>query len=254
MPRDKTKPVVHYAPMSGALGGELEKHAFERCRHFFFYLFYAQALVDYLNEHHAQTLRYKDAVLIKASHQIDSGFRSKKKQVYHDFDDADPAVLNISCTTFRNIDAAHFCNLGIQKDFTSVAAGFSNDPKALDLYERLKAIMGNTRWLPQRVNTGPDRVIDNLHGELALPMLTDSGCKIIGRDNIAAYLAQAREAMEEYQLGQEKAGNAGVAACAQCYLKVYDSVGTQHRLYSDIYAAVAGDCWGLGLSPTVYLD
>jgi hypothetical protein len=254
MPRDKTKPVVHYAPMSGALGGELEKHAFERCRHFFFYLFYTRAIVDYLNKKHGHALKYEDAVQVKATHQIDTGFHLKMTKVYNDFDDADPAVLNISCTTFRNTDAAHFCNLGIQKDFASVVASFSDDVKVLDLYERLKAIMGNTRWLPQRVNIGPDRVIDNLHGQLASPMLTDTHCKIIGRDNIGSYLSRAREAMDEYRLGQVQAKNAGVAACAQCYLDTYNAAGAQHRLYSDIHAAVAGDCWGLGLPPNAYLD
>jgi hypothetical protein len=253
MTRVTSKPVVHYAPLSGALGGELKKHAYERCRHFFFYEFYAKALVDYLNAAHSQSFSYEDAVLIKASHQIDSGFRSKQL-AYGEFDDTDPDVVKISCTVFRNIDAAHFCNLGVQEDFVTSINEFLTDAKALDLYERLKAMMGNTRWLPQRVNVGPDRVIDKLHGELALTMLTAADTKLIGTENIADYLRQAREAMETYKKGHTKANNHGVAACAEAYIDTYDEEGIQQRLYGDIHRAVAGDCFGLGLPATEYLD
>jgi hypothetical protein len=253
MEREKSKAPEFYGPMAGALGGELKKHSYERCRIFFFYLFYAKALVDYLNRAHGQSIGYEDLVLGKASHQIDEGFRSKHAD-YHDFDSTDPGVLNISCTAFRNTDAAHSCNLGVKEDFVTLIAGFFSDVKTLDLYERLKSMMGTTRRFPKRVNLGPDRVIDNLHGKLAVPMLTNTGQKLIGTSNIGAYLQRAADEMGGYKARQLKAKNDGVAACAQCYLDTYLDAEVLQRLYGDVHRAVAGDCWGLGFRPDDYLD
>jgi hypothetical protein len=35
---------------------------------------------------------------------------------------------------------------------------------------------------------------------------------------------------------------------------LYNEPGTLERLYGDVHRAVAGDCYGLGLPPTSYLD
>jgi hypothetical protein len=78
-------------------------------------------------------------------------------------------MVQKQATACGRTDAAHYCNLGIEAKFRARIAELARpetDQIAFDLYEALKAICGNTKWLPQRINIGPDRVIDKLHGEL----------------------------------------------------------------------------------------
>ncbi len=74
------------------------------------------------------------------------------------------------------------------------------------------------------MNIGPDRVIDEMHGNLAGPMLTSS-TKVVSAANIATYRTTAIDRMEAYRksaLGNE---DHGIAACADCYLEMYQDVG-----------------------------
>ncbi len=157
--------------VTGSLKVELGRHAFERCRHFFLYVFTAKALTDHVNSKHGRNLGPTDILYVNATHQVDTGLRSTDVE-YYGFDSKDPNVVNQSATACVRMDAAHFCNLGIdvrcQSTFGSLAGG---DQTVSVLFETLKKICGNTRQLPQRVNIGPDKVIDKFHGELATKVL-----------------------------------------------------------------------------------
>jgi hypothetical protein len=218
--------------LAGDLRGALHRHTHERAKHFFYYLFTMKALVHYLNQKAKLGLAADEGVAVAATEQIDTGFRRLKSHGarYRAFDDGDAGVVSLTSSDFGSMDAAHFCNLGIKPAFVSkigeyISAKYrATDPLPFDLYEELKKFSGNTQLLPQRVNIGPDRVIDEMHGDLAGPMLTSS-TKVVSAANIATYRTTAIERMEAYRktaLGNE---DLGIAACADCYLEMYQDVG-----------------------------
>ena len=143
MPRITSNPIPSYLPPSGKLGEELTKHAKERCRHYFLYLFTVKALVDVLNSS-GNSYKYHNVVLIKASHQTDTGYRETRSD-FDDFDCNDANIVNTFVTKIRKTDAAHFCNLGVTPTFLSSIQGQMSSPVVAKLWENLEIVMGNTR-------------------------------------------------------------------------------------------------------------
>lgn len=256
MCRDKEPRSQTAVLLSGTLRAELPSHAHERVRHFFMFLYYAQLLTDYANTKHGKSFKSTALIKAKATDQVDTGMRSKNTVDYDKFDDYDANVVDWLTTTFTSMDAAHFCNLGIDGHFQSQIEGL-NDELATVLLSGLKALAGNTRLLPQRVNIGPDWIIDILHYDLALQCLNAQiklGAlqkKLICKDNIIGYLVEAKKRMTEYLDTCVKAKKFGVAACAQLYIDCYSNAGTDQALYGSLYGGLLGDCQALFGNSTV---
>jgi hypothetical protein len=216
------------------LGGKLENalhdHAQERAIHYFLYLFYMKVLVSHLNKSpYDLKLAQDEGVEVVATDQINTGFRSTNigAGAYHEFDNASAATLQQSASAFTRMDAAHFCNLGIKPAFVTKISKYASkahhaiDPIPMDFYQGLKKICGDTELLPQRVNIGPDRVIDKVHGLLAAVMLTGAA-KVVSEKNVNDYKTAAAAAMTTYRDAAATSGDLGVAACADCYLAIYN--------------------------------
>lgn len=224
---------------AGSLCHELQCHAFDRATHFFYFVITMKMVVHELNRlggsgtPHA----YSRWVSVKATDQIGSGLRSDHV-AYSDFVKTDPKVADAPTTHFTRSDAAHFCNLGLKAglDAACLATAFTRDG-----YERLKVYAGNTMQLPQLINIGPDRKLDVLHGELAMQML-DDGALVFTRDRVNTYRKLAVERITDYQTDKAKAGEAGLAACAGCYLKAYEDDEFSARVYRQVYPEIIGLC------------
>lgn len=238
------------ANMSGSLKDELVKHAFERCRHFFMYVFHARALTDYVNAKHGLGLGPTDILYIHATHQIDSGLRSTDVE-YFGFDATDANVVNLSATGCGRTDAAHFCNLGIDAKCGSKIGPLAGDPVVFTLFEMLKKICGDTRQLPQRVNIGPDKVVDRFHGELATAIL-GSGKPPVSRTTLKAYTDGAGDAMKEYSKRQGDNGKLGLVACAKAYTDCYDNA--TESLWKQISDDAIGECVALKFDKDAYVS
>lgn len=235
---------------SGSLKDVLREHAYERCRHFFLYVFTVKALTDYVNATHAANLGPTDALYVNATHQVDTGLRSADVE-YYGFDAKDPNVVNQSATSCVRMDAAHFCNLGVTHTCQSAFGRLAGDPVVSHLFEALKTICGNTRQLPQRVNIGPDKIIDKFHGELATTIL-GSGKAPVSLTRLQEYLTGADKAMKEYEDKQSASGNHGVVACVQAYRASYAS--DFESLWKQISDNVIGDCIALKLDKDAYVS
>jgi hypothetical protein len=221
--------------LSGDLGYALRRHAETREEKFFMYLFYLKALCDraaILN----LVIKPVDALSVVATDQLDTGFRDLPTP-YSDFDAKDPNVVNINATAFRNSDAAHYCNLGLKADAWA-RFGAVNDTPLQDLVERVKRTAGLTRQLPQRVNIGPDRVVDVAHGDLAKQFL-GTGRPVLRRDHVTTYQTTMRTRLNEYKAGQLLKGNKGVAACVDSYLAAYKGGDTT---FSSVMGEITGLC------------
>jgi hypothetical protein len=252
--RDKTKRSPTSVNISGSLGESLVHHSTERCRHFFLYLFFYKALADRLNANHGQSFSASEGVSLAATHQVDSGMRAKNTKVYYGFDEADPEIVKKSATACGDTDAAHYCNLGIEAGYRAKIAPFVRpeiDQVAFDLYEALKAFSGNTKWLPQKVNIGPDRVIDELHGTLAMRML--NGKPPVSTKNLATYLTDARRVMAEYRDKRAELGYHGLAACADAYFQFYDDKSRVDDMWMVVTGNVSSECYALKLPLDAYL-
>src|SRR5262249_13845498 len=157
------------------------------------------------------------------------GFRSKNigPGAHTPFNATSTSTVKETATAFTAMDAAHFCNLGIKPAFVAKIAKYTSsahhnvDPIPMDFFEMLKKVCGDTELLPQRVNIGPDRVIDKVHGELAAKMLKGSA-KVISQKNVEDYKTAAADAMKEYRDDAHVKGDLAVAMCADCYLAIYN--------------------------------
>jgi len=107
-----------------------------------------------------------------ATHQVDSGLRSdeKTRNVF------DANLIQVPSTSYNKIDAAHYCNLGLVPSnwakLTAAAESLSADT-AVEMIEKAEVYTANTVWLPQRVNIGPVRIIDQLHFVMAQGAFAD---------------------------------------------------------------------------------
>lgn len=245
-------PTAGTAIFAGTIAWALDMHARERVRHFFMFLFAVDACCRRAKALGKADIAAWSAVSPKATHQVDTGFR-KVDPIYYDFDEADPAVVNRSASSCRNTDAAHFCNLGlVAGPWTELAAAATGDKLLFAMLEMAKAFAGNTRHLPQRINIGPDRVVDVAHGELAIQFLKTGG-PVVTTSNIQAYLDRCDADMSVYRAGAAKAGMAGLAACCDVYRAVW-ARGTQppyFTLSNNVWAECAA--WADGLDRTLYL-
>jgi hypothetical protein len=209
--------------LSGPLSDSLRRHAVDRAVHFFRYLFAMRVLVSHLRALHGIALKAAEGVEVKATDQIDTGFR--RQRGYQRFERGDANTIDLDTSAFGLMDAAHFCNLGIQPKFVRKIAPFIRlghpDPIPFRFYELLKKICGNTQLLPQSVNIGPDRIVDVMHGELAIEML-ESPTRVLSRSTVARYQGEAKSRMTRYQDAAFEAGEMGIAACAACYLAAYE--------------------------------
>lgn len=230
--------------LSGTLAEAIDMHAKQRVIHFFNFIFMLDALcrrVQAVNG--AVAINPADVVSGRATHQIDSGDRSNSPSLTG-FDNTDPNIIFVQATAFTRLDAAHFCNLGVEPRFWALLLGVANtDPCALALAQGVVRLAGDTRLLPQRVNIGPDRVIDVLHGILAerflrgrLPVLTAA--------NLTAYFDEAKAALTVYRDTKRLAGDHGVAACCDAYIAAY----TAHcdSIAATLYGNICGDCAASG--------
>lgn len=245
-------PTAGTAIFAGTIAWALDMHVRERVVHFFMFLFAVDACCR-----RARTLGKADipawtAVSRKATHQVDTGFR-KTDPVYYDFDETDPAVVDRSASSCRNTDAAHFCNLGlVAGPWTRLAAAATGDRLLFDLLEMAKRLAGNTRHMPQRLNIGPDRVVDEAHGDLAIQLL-GAGGPMVTTANIQTYLDRCTADMTVYRAGAAKAGMAGLAACCDVYIAVW-ARGPQPP-YFTLSGYVWAECaaWAPALDRTLYL-
>lgn len=242
MGREKTAVAANSFVLAGDLGSELTAHAYERVRYFFTFVFAARVIGEYLG------IDPKTIVHYKATHQIDTGFRSKHA-VYTDFDSTDPGVIKKPCSAFSRTDAAHFCNLGIQaKAQGKIGAAANTDPRVQHFYDILKAFSAATRRLPQRVNIGPDRIVDEFHARYALALL-DNPAPLVSRASLAGYFAGAADALKDYRAELLKAGLDGLAACVDAYLRCYAT--RAESLWSHLWMSTDAECRvrGYGLDP-----
>jgi hypothetical protein len=236
--RIKSPPSPTSVVLAGALKHALLAHAFERCRHFFLYLYLVKAL-EYVSKklNPQSSATALSALEVKATHQVDDGYREKRTD-YEVFGKDDEDVVHSAATSFKETDAAHFCNLGIKPGF--VAKLDLTNKVVKDLYESLKAVCGNTRWLPQLVNVGPDKKIDRMHGKLATEFLGEANKPACSRTRIAKYVKEATTMFGVYVLTKQKQKSRGMAACAKCYLEAYVQDDFQDLIYSSLLGSVAG--------------
>ena len=221
---------------AGTLGYELKGYALERASYFFYFLITMKMVVAALNEGGGAGTphRFSKWVSLKATDQIGAGLRSEAAE-YTPFIKTDPAVVDRSTTLFTKSDAAHFCNLGLTAGFDAVC---NATPFTVDGYRRLKVYAGATMQLPQKVNIGPDRKIDIMHGRLAPEMLDDSAV-IFSRERVQAYQKHAIAAITEYKQAKAAAKEHGLEACADCYLHTYAD-DFEHRVFTRVYPEVIG--------------
>lgn len=246
-------PTAGSALIAGSISSALAMHAHERIVHFFMFLFALDACCRRAKATGAADVNAWSAVSPKATHQVDTGFR-KTDPAYYDFDETDPKVVDRSAASCRNTDAAHFCNLGlVAGPWQQLAATATGDKLTFYLLEMAKRLAGNTRHLPQRINIGPDRVIDVAHGDLAV-MFLKTGKPVVSRANIGDYLARSASDMTDYRAGASKAGLHGLAACCDAYLAVYAN-GVEPP-YFTLSGYVWAECAARAgaLDRTLYLD
>lgn len=260
MGRIHTEPDKNLAILAGVLGDALRMHAAQRAEYFFLFLFNYKALSDRLIDVHGLALGPADGVdTARASHQIAKGLRSGDT-AYYDFLDKDASVVDQPSTSCGRSDAAHYCNLGIKAKFLGQANQFAKpevDRVAFALRGMLEVMAGATRQLPQRVNIGPDRIVDQVHGALATRFL--NGGAPLTEANYRTYCATCTADMTAYQDEHRKQKNMGVAACCDCYLDFYRNAPSCRSPYDrdGLWQIVTGkaeaECGALGLDRSRYL-
>ncbi|WP_172329310.1 hypothetical protein [Mangrovicoccus sp. HB161399] len=215
--REHMEPSPGAVVLAGTLREAIVGHTKERIRHFFLFLYTFRILMHVLK---LPAGDWAGLVAVAATHQVDAGLRRDEgwDQV---FAKTDGSMLDLPATAFRKVDAAHYCNLGLAPRLAGLCSA-SEDVRAEPLLNALKLICGNTRLMPQRINIGPDRVIDKLHGDLCMAYLKQmgQGAAAISPAFFDGYRAAALERLEEYAKGQAEAGNAAVAAAARLYAAV----------------------------------
>jgi hypothetical protein len=161
-------------------------------------------------------------------------------------------MVDKTCTAFQRMDATHFCNLGIEPGYDIKISNLgSQDQMVFILYESLACCCKNTRLLPQRVNIGPDKIIDALHGTLAIKIL-DSGTAPVTASNMKAYFESAKEELGTYKIAQQFGGKNGTAACVDAYLECYKNDAVE--LWESISNNVVSECFALKLNVDDYFS
>ncbi len=174
---------------------EIELHAESRMRFYFRFIFYVSSITSRLNKKSKKLLRATDFVDYKATHQWGSGHRKKDVGAQESTHKTER-----KSDDFRSVDAAHKCGLGISPSLTKLVEQ-SEDPSVKRLYEEIMRVISDTRLLPQRVNIGPDKIIDELHRKRAKDDLAgiSSVVPIFNQHVAATYLSHAYKEMEVYR-------------------------------------------------------
>lgn len=259
MGRIHSEPNTALAILAGTLQDALRMHAAQRMHHFFWFLFCYKALTDRLRGA-GHDLKPAQGVSVKATHQIAFGLR-RDNPGYFDFVVTDPGIIHQPATSCGRTDAAHYCNLGIKPAFlrlATTAATPDDDACAFQMLTMLQVAAGATRQLPQRVNIGPDRIVDVAHGRMAMAMLDDT--PPLSQRNYLTYLETCEREMTRYRKAVLAKGYRGLAACCDCYLDFYrgdpgckkpwDREGTwQMRLSAD-----RAECSAFGLDESAYIS
>jgi hypothetical protein len=150
------------------------------------------------------------------------------------------------------MDASHFCNLGIVDKYQGMFSIMGIKDRTLSaLYNNLEATCANTRWLPQRVNIGPDRRVDKFHGDLATKIL-ESGKPPVSVSHLKEYVLGATMELSDYQKSQVHKGNHGIAACVDAYIDCYLKDVTS--LWRQISGNVESECMFQKLEVDRYLS
>lgn len=225
---------------------EIELHAESRMRFYFRFIFYISALTVKLNEKSETLLKATDFIEYKATHQWGSGHRKKdignQKDVHKTERQAD---------AFKSVDAAHKFGLGIKKNLSNLVAE-SEDSAVMGLYKELVRIICDTRKMPQRLNVGPDKIIDELHRKRARDDLAGISTSIpIFNNHIAAtYLSHASKEMEVYREKNHqinKRNKKELAEYASIYLKFYRNWSHIHRIVTSEIRIYCIDAKAYGL-------
>lgn len=241
---------------TGTLRDVLTEHARERCEHYFKYLYSMKALVDRLNATAGLGLTYMECVDLNATDQFGDGDRATDADVYKFFKDykKDANILDAYATDFAREDAAHFNNLGInpgKRTIFSTHATPANDPAAHKLFEILKTACGNTRQLPASVNTGADKIVDNVHKRMVQKHLATTG-PVVTEPNVADYIDDAKRSMTDAMNRHMSKGNKGVAACRSRYIAFYDDAAAVQKAYNRSRDLVYYESHALNLNPADY--
>ncbi|WP_226648064.1 hypothetical protein [Microbulbifer variabilis] len=227
MARNKVNPVTNFV-RSGSLSSALETHAEQRLVTYFHYALTLKILIDQIYSRTGTDTPYLNFVSLKATDQVGTGIREKGNTSRYTFD-KNQLMGTLPVTSFSSCDAAHFCNLGVQGNLTSLLG--SNQEHAL--YSNLVAFAGDARILPQKVNVGPDRKIDVAHQELIRSQLQGSPSNnkgaITSKHNYDNYISVARNKMIVYRDSKNNIGEIGLAECAQSYINFYDRPQSYHN-------------------------
>jgi len=230
---------------SGTLGDMLTKHAYERCRLFFHFISTLKLLVAYTNNRYKTGFSDVHAYTDHATHQEGSGFRQGGVAEREVFDRSDVTCLDtMTGTNATRTDACHMCNLGLDAKFMQqITVASQADGLVNKLANDLVAIHGSTQQLPQAINLGPDKAIDQVHRELAAAMLADTTGPIFSRARIKQYADAATAKLTAYK--QARSSHPALAAAAQLYMDAYNQ---NFEAFADsIYAAVWPDIsWACG--------
>ncbi|UWQ99113.1 hypothetical protein K3729_17195 [Rhodobacteraceae bacterium S2214] len=218
MGRIHTDPSPTALAQSGILRDALVAHSKARMRFFFLYMYSYRMLMHVLQIPSDQWPQY---VSIKATHQFNTGAR-RDSDWDLSFQKDDVGILDHSASSFRRIDAAHFCNLGLAPSLATLCAR-SGDPRAVAIYETLTMISAATRFMPQRINIGPDRVVDTAHGVLCREMLKNmaNGAAAISPSAFARYKSYVSGKMTAYADSQTQQENFAVAEATLIYVATW---------------------------------
>jgi hypothetical protein len=244
-PRIKSARSATSVNLSGPLRSALELHAIRRLIWLFRFLFALQATCDYIKKRNPGfSVTPLNIIRAAATHQVDVGIRSDDPQ-HTVFDKDDTSVVNIAATDFTSMDAAHFCNLGLDPtrwgQVTNAAQALpGTDAYIWDLIDLVEVSAGDTVQLPQRINIGPDRVIDKVHWEIANSFY-GAGGKLVTVARIKDYVAVATAALQAYGTEHLKQGHQGLDACCKCYLSGY-SAEKLEEAFSTLRGNIHGEC------------
>ena len=229
MPRIHSDPNQALGVLSGILGVALVGHTKERMHHFFLFLYTYRLLMNVLE---CAPNKWADNVSIKATHQCDTGVR-RDEAWRTGFKNDDVSVLNFYVTDFRRVDASDFCNLGLNPALAGLCDQGAYE-RARHLYNMLVRVCANTRLMPQRINIGPDRVVDVAHGELCMAFLKQmaSGAAPISNPFLKRYKERVTSGMALYKAGQADKGNDAVAEAAGIYIATLEESEAPQELRS----------------------
>lgn len=253
--RHKTSYGATEGVRSGSMHDVLYTHAQERLHYYFWYVFALRALVDRLNAEHGQAFTYMDIVDLNATDQYGTGDRSDNDEVYkyfkHEKKNAD--ILEHNSTAWSRVDAAHFNNLGISpkiRDAIAELASPAKDATAHSLFEQLKASCKGTRVLPASVNTGADKIVDNVHKRCVQKMMGDKAP--ITRANVDVYVTDAKASLTQSLAAKKAKGYEGVVAVRGRYIDFYNNTGDIEKAFRKAQDTVHQECHAMGLNPAAY--